>query len=176
MLNNNQIAVRIRRIRWMLSLVVLGLILSGLTTFPLIWEVNLLNTWLGSGSGLSGLPEVSGFISHIHEGVTLIDRQYPFLRYGLDWLGFAHIAIALAFLGPIQKPLEHYWIVSWAILVCILCVPAILIFGYAREMPMFWSFIDSGFPLLALIPLCIAFKNIQLLKNEVSHIAPGVQA
>lgn len=176
MSNINDFSVQIRRIRWMLCVVVLGLVFSGLTTFPLMWEVNILNNWLGDPSDLSTIPEVSGFISHIYEGVNLVHQQYPFFLYGLDWLGFAHIAIALAFLGPIRQPLEHYWVVEWAILVCLICVPAILFFGYIREMPLFWSLIDSVFPLIALVPLCIAFKDIRSLRNQLCQLSSGAKS
>lgn len=155
---------KIRRIRVLLVLVAVGLVLVGLTTYPLLWEVSLLSQWFGEASALSGFAEVSRFITHIYEGVSLVHHQYPVILYGLDWLGFAHIAIALAFVGPIKKPLEHYWVVEWGLWVCLLCVPAIFFYGYSRGIPLFWSVIDCMFPLVALVPLSIAYRDILLLK------------
>lgn len=148
----------IRRVRIALSVVVIGLIGSGLTTFPLLWEAELLNSWFGKATIFYDyLPAVSGFISHIHEGVIHTDQYYPFIFYGLDWLGFAHIAIALCFIGPLRDPVRNQWVIEWGILICLLAVPAIFYFGISHNMPFFWNFIDGIFPLLALIPLTIAW-------------------
>jgi hypothetical protein len=32
---------------------------------------------------------------------------YPFLAYGTDWLAFAHIVIAVFFIGPLVKPKDY---------------------------------------------------------------------
>jgi len=146
------------RIRAALMVVMIGLVGSGLTTFPVVWEVGLLNQWFGGTSVFSNYaPDIAKFVSHIHEGVIYTDNHYPFLFYGLDWLGFAHIAIALVFVGVLRDPVRNQWVIEWAVMICLLVVPAIFAFGVARSMPIFWSFVDGMFPLMALIPLCLAW-------------------
>lgn len=40
-------AQRLRRIRWALAIFIFGMIVSGITAFPLTWEMEMLCRWLG---------------------------------------------------------------------------------------------------------------------------------
>jgi hypothetical protein len=137
-----------------------ALILSGVTAFPLVTEV----TWFEKHISLfpSFLHE---WIHTVYNGVVATDANYPFIAYGTDWLAFAHIVIALAFIGPLRDPIRNKWVIEWGILNCILILPLAFIAGPVRHIPFFHQLIDSSFGLVGLIPLLIARKDIRTLEK-----------
>ena len=150
-----------RRIKFLLWLFIVGLLLSGLTAFPIRAEVELLNDAVGEGSAAeSWWPRLSQWISFVHRGVTEANREYPFLFYGTDWLAFAHIVIAIAFVGPLRDPVRNIWVVEFGMIACILVIPLALILGPIRGIPFFWRLIDCSFGVFGIIPLYFARKYI----------------
>jgi hypothetical protein len=97
-------AVKLRQIRWLLGIVIFGLLLSGATALPLSLEVS----WLtGISSQVFGPASViSQWLGRVDEALRLVDSRYPFLAYGTDWLAFGHFAIAIAFIGPFRDPVK----------------------------------------------------------------------
>jgi hypothetical protein len=92
----------LRRIRFWLAVFIAGLVLSGVTAFPLQfelgWLVSLLHTsWLRP---IAEFTQMLPWIERVNEGVSVSNGRYPFLAYGTDWLAFAHVVIAIAFIGP----------------------------------------------------------------------------
>jgi len=82
----------LRRIRAYLRLFLLGLVLSGMTAFPIAAEVALLESWAGEGSRIGNeWPVMGTWIAHV-QGVTAIDHKYPFAACVTDWFAFAHRA------------------------------------------------------------------------------------
>jgi len=60
----------LRRIRYLLSFFVVGLVVSGLTAFPIKTEADLLNVHLGRGSSFANTwPAMADWISRVHAGV-----------------------------------------------------------------------------------------------------------
>jgi hypothetical protein len=100
---------RLSRIRAWLWLFVAGLLLAGVTAFPLEWESRVLSQWLhGSGSWAGdAFPAMRGWIDQVRYGLAVSYDRYPWLAYGTDWLAFGHITIAMAFAGPIRDPVRH---------------------------------------------------------------------
>jgi len=102
-----------------------GTVLSGLTAFPLDWEVKILSKMVipfarvfpSIGAGLMN------WTLRVLEGVVLTNLDYPFMAYGTDWLAFGHIVIALAFIGVLRDPLRNVWIVEWGMIACVLVIP-----------------------------------------------------
>ena len=90
------------------------------------------------------------------------------LAYGYDWLGFAHIVIALAFIGPFKDPVKNKWVIDWGIFSCIAILPLAFIAGPIRKIPFFHILIDCSFGIVGLIPLLICRKWIREveLQNE----------
>jgi hypothetical protein len=84
------------RVRAWLILFVVGLVLSGVTAFPLEAETRLLATAVGS----TGPDFLVAWVDRVHEGIAATNQQYPFMAYGTDWLAFAHLVIAVAFWAP----------------------------------------------------------------------------
>jgi hypothetical protein len=142
-----------KKIRTVLAVFLILLLLSGITAFPLQWELHLLHNWFGNGTGA-----FSNWINHVFAGLDETLTKYPYLSYGTDWLAFAHIVIASAFIGPWMDPVRNVWVLKWGILACILVFPLAFICGPIREIPFFWQLIDCSFGLLGMIPLYYALK------------------
>ena len=151
-----------KRIKVWLLIFIAGLLLSGLTAFPLAWELSLLHRLLtNAASPVPTLwPELAAWITLVNEGLQDTYRHYPFVAYGTDWLAFAHIVIAIAFWGPLKDPVRNIWVVEFGMIACILVVPLALIFGPIRGIPLFWRLIDCSFGVLGIIPLWICRRQI----------------
>jgi hypothetical protein len=164
-----------RRIRCLLVLFVVGLVLSGLTAFPLKIEVDILKGLLGQGSSFENLwPAMASWISRVHTGISEVHQKYPFISYGTDWLAFAHIVIAVAFLGAIRDPMRNIWVIEFGMIACVLVVPLALIAGGVRDIPIFWRLIDCCFGILGIMPLWLARRYTQQLLRLENADAPTV--
>ena len=149
------------RIRVWLVVFVIGLVLSGVTAFPLLAEVELLARVVPD---LPGVPAgMLSWLDRVHAGLAAADRDYPFLAYGTDWLAFAHLVIAVAFLGPLRDPVRNVWIVQWGMINCVAIVPLAVIAGPVRGIPGWWTLIDISFGVFGIIPLLYAYKHIRAL-------------
>ena len=141
-----------------------GLFFSGITAFPLVAEVSLLNAWLGAGTGVEQyFPAFSQWIVKIHRGVFETNTQFPFIFYGTDWLGFAHILLAILFIGPLREPVKNIWVIEFGIVACILVVPFAFLCGPLRDIPLCWTLIDCSFGVLGIVPLLIVRRAIKAL-------------
>lgn len=147
-------------IRLMLGMVVAGLLLSGLTTFWLPQEIKWLIETVWSNS-----PDTFPFFSGEYEllvkvgrGLEIIDRDYPQILLGTDWLGFAHIILAILFLGALKDPARNIWVIQFGMISAVLVVPAAFLFGYVRELPSIHYFVDAAFGVTAFVPLYIAYS------------------
>jgi len=152
----------LNRARLVLGLFVVGLVLSGLTAFPLRTEVELLQRVFGEGSPTQAWwPALARWISFVHRGVVETSAAYPFVFYGTDWLAFGHLMIAIAFIGPLRDPVRNIWVVEFGMLACVLVIPAALVCGAVRGIPLFWRLIDCSFGVFGIIPLYLAWRLIR---------------
>src|SRR5579863_3829350 len=110
----------LRRIRFWLAVFIAGLVASGITAFPLQTElsglVSLLNTH--SLRPIAQSTHLLPWIERVHQALSATNAQYPFLAYGTDWLAFAHLVIAVAFLGPYIDPVRNKWIITFGFIAC----------------------------------------------------------
>jgi hypothetical protein len=142
-----------------------AIILSGVTAFPVETEL----AWLQKYHKY--LPEaVSSWLTKVYIGIKDTNSRYSFLAYGYDWLAFAHLVIAMAFIGPLRQPLRNVWIIEWAMLCCISVFPLALIAGPIRGIPFFHQVIDCCFGLLGLVPLAIVREKIRQLEKLTTGI------
>lgn len=164
-MNANQLRTRIRI--W-LSTFALALIFSGVTAIPLRWELDLLiKIFSGFAAPLvAPFPALLLWVEKVNAGVQATYSQYPFIAYGTDWLAFGHIAIALAFIGPVRDPVKNIWVIEFGILVCLLVIPWAFIFGPIRGIPFFWRLIDASFGVFGLIPLWLARRLTRQLHSQ----------
>jgi len=156
-----------RRVRILLSLFVVGLVVSGVTAIPLRWEATVLERIAGEGAAVQGWwPALAGWISRVYQGVTETGRQYPFIFYGTDWLAFGHFVIAIAFIGPIRDPVRNRWVIEFGMIACILVIPWALLMGPVRGIPFFWRLIDCSFGVIGMIPLYFAWRYVRLIIDD----------
>src|SRR5271169_2020855 len=104
----------IRSIRLWLSIFILGLILSGLTAFPLEHETGWLASLLSAHPFLPG--SIISWIKKVYGTLSDTGLRYPFLAYGTDWLAFAHLVLAIAFLGPLRDPVRNKWVLQFGVI------------------------------------------------------------
>lgn len=161
-----------RRVRFFLIFFVFALVVSGVTAFPLKWEVDILLQLFGPGTFMASLwPALSEWLATVREGITAVDAQYPFMFYGTDWLTFAHIVIGVAFIGPLRDPVRNIWVVEWGMICCVLVIPLALICGPLRGIPFFWRLFDCAFGVFGIIPLWLVRRDIQRLAGMGSSPA-----
>ncbi|MGA3129431.1 MAG: hypothetical protein ABSD59_01430 [Terracidiphilus sp.] len=158
----------LRRIRIWLAIFIAGLVLSGLTAFPLAaelrWLVALLHTgWMEPVAQSTGLL---AWVERVNKALVTTDARYPFLAYGTDWLAFAHLAIAIAFIGPYLDPVRNKWVVTFGLIACAGVIPLALIAGQVRGIPLAWRFIDCSFGVIGSAPLLISRRLIAAMERE----------
>ena len=158
----------IAKYRLALCAFMLGLILSGVTAFPLAGEMRLLTAWFGINPSLP--PEhyagLAFWLATVNRGLHETYAAYPWMAYGTDWLAFALIAIAVYFIGPLIDPLRNEWVLYAGLIGCALVLPLPLICGPLRGIPFYWRLIDCSFGVIGFVPLYFANKYIRMLETS----------
>ncbi len=151
-----------KQIRILVLLLQLGLLIAGLTAFWIPQGVSFLthDTQLGS------LIHQQEWLETVDTGVQTIDRSYPFIWYGTDWMVFAHILFAILFYGLYKDPIKNQWLVHFGIIACLLIVPLALIMGPIRGIPFIWQLLDCSFGLIAGIILLLLNQRINKLTTN----------
>lgn len=150
----------VRRIRVALVLFIIALVLSGVTAFPLLWELSLIGKILGVDPAEPALygDGLRFWIALVWRGLQDTYAEYPFIAYGTDWLAFAHLMIALFFLPVYRDPQRYRGNLLCGIAACVLVIPLALICGPIREIPFYWRLIDCSFGIVGIIPLLYALR------------------
>jgi len=156
--SEKKLRMQINRLIW--TFVIL-LILSGLTAFPIQWQVDFMYEHF---SFVKSDNLLGKWFTIIREGITVTNQKYPFIFYGTDWLAFAHIVIGTAFIGPLRDPVKNVWVIQWGMIACIMVLPLAFICGLIREIPFFWTLIDCSFGVFGIIPLLYCYKKIKQLE------------
>lgn len=144
-----------RQIQILVWIVIVGIVLSGVTAYPLEWELGQLASLCDSKDSNG---ELCSWIHRVHTGIKETNKHYPFISYGTDWLAFAHLVIALAFIRVLTDPIRNLWVVEWALITSLLVVPHALIAGHIREIPLFHQVIDCMFGVIA-APLLFLIRS-----------------
>jgi hypothetical protein len=156
---------RLRRIRVYLVIVVIGLVVSGVTAFPLEPELRWVLAVVRDTWPADAFPNLISWLERVHDGLVRADTEYPFLRYGTDWLAFAHLVIAVAFWGPLRDPVRNVWVVQFGMIACAGIIPLALICGPLRGIPFWWQVIDMSFGVIGVVPLLLAYRHIRVLER-----------
>jgi hypothetical protein len=156
----------LRAIRIWLVIFIVGLVVSGLTAFPLETELRVGSSVLHATPLANGMPQLTEWIDRVLHAVIVTNERYPFLAYGTDWLAFAHLVIAVAFIGVLRDPVRNIWIIVWGMIACVGIVPLALIAGPIRGIPWGWTLIDCSFGVIGIIPLVIVYRLIRGLERE----------
>jgi hypothetical protein len=144
--------------RWLLFFMAM-LFISGITAIPVEWELSVITRFFDIDS------TIGQWLERVYAGVRETSEKHYFLFYGYDWLAFAHIVLALLFIGPYKDPVRNKWVVEFGIYACLLIIPFALIAGYLRGMPLWWRFVDCSFGIIGLIPLGICYVRINWLET-----------
>jgi len=159
-----------KRVRLLLWFFIAALTASGLTAFPLEWELGML-THLAANSPLPMLwPDLVEWVARVNTGLQETYRRYPFIAYGTDWLAFAHIVIAVAFLGPLKDPVRNIWVIEFGMIACVLVLPLALICGPIRGIPFYWRLIDCSFGVFGIIPLWLCRNMIRQIEAKLKEV------
>ena len=158
-MNNKRKLIKIRTLILAFAITVA---ISGITAFPVEMELQ----WLLSHKNLLN-NNLELWLVKVYNAVKDTNNTYGFLLYGYDWLAFAHLMIALMFIGPYKDPQKNTWVIEWAMLACICVIPLALIAGPVRGIPLYWRLIDCSFGVIGIIPLWVCKKWIKSLDVEV---------
>ena len=167
-------AILRRRIRFFTWVMIIGLVVGGLTALPLQTELDLLARWMGA-ENVSPEQAASGFakwILIVRDALHATNGKYPFIAYGTDWLAFAHIVIAIAFIGALRHPVRNAWLFSFGMIASVLIIPWALITGEVRGIPVYWRLIDCSFAVGGFIPCWLCHKWTRELEKM---LASGVR-
>jgi len=134
-----------KKIKFLIIFFMTALVISGLTAFPIKSQLEMA-VWVIQNHHWKN--EYIDWIERVHLGVTETSLKFSFIAYGTDWLGFAHLVIALAFIGPLRDPIRNIWVIQFGLISCIAVFPLALIAGEIRGIPMFFgecSIVLSGY-------------------------------
>jgi hypothetical protein len=145
--------------RW-LAFFMIMLVVSGLTAVPAEWELSFAAKFFEEDSF------AGSWLNEVYLAIKNTGEKYPYLFYGYDWLAFAHIVLAIVFIGPYKDPVKNKWVIEFGTIACLLVIPFALIAGYSRHIPFWWRLGDCSFGILGLIPLGICYNKI----NEIEKL------
>ena len=161
----------LQKFRIVLGLFMVGLILSGVTAFPLQRE-------LGTLTGLRGLEHTAAadatnsfdhWILTVRDGLRDSYAQHPWLAYGTDWLAFSHLVLAIFFVGPLRDPVRNVWVLQAGLIACGLVIPLALVCGPIREIPFGWRLIDCSFGVFGAVPLWYCLRLARAMEKQLER-------
>ncbi len=160
---NNQLQHKLqRRIRLYIWVVIAGLFLSGVTAFPIETELAILINHPPIQS-----PAMAAWLNKVYQAVSATNIYYPFLSYGTDWLAFAHVMLAILFIGPLRDPVKNIWVIEFGLIASVAIFPLAFIAGNIRGIPFFWTMIDCSFGVITITLLLPCYNNIKKLRSLV---------
>jgi hypothetical protein len=163
----NQANSLLLRIRLMIIFFMISLLISGITAFPIEWELKFMT------SHPELFPDAyNDWFAIVYEGIKETNAKYPFLSYGTDWLGFAHITIAVFFIGVLKDPVRNSWIVISGMIISLMVFPHSFIFGHMQQIPVIWRLVDCSFGFFSFILLWVCYRHIkklELVKQVATH-------
>lgn len=148
---------------WILFYII-AILISGITAFYIQPGSQAIAAYIESHASISKIaPETSAWFLKITNEIDYLNKNHSFIFYGTDWLAYAHIMIAILFIGPLLDPVKNIWIIHFGMICCVLIIPTALIFGSIRSIPFLWQLIDCSFGVFGIIPLWIIRKRIKYL-------------
>lgn len=148
------------RTRICIAIVIGGLAVSGITAFPLETELN----WLNSHNAVFPIT-MQHWLNQIYTALETTNQQHPYLSYGTDWLAFAHVMLAVLFIGPYKDPVKNIWVIQFGLIACLAIFPLAFIAGPVRQIPLFWTLVDCSFGVFGAIPLIMALRYVKKMQS-----------
>jgi hypothetical protein len=143
---------------WLLFFMIM-MVLSGITAIPAEWELSFAVKFFDESS------LVGNWLNDLYIAVKNTNKNYPYLFYGYDWLAFAHVVLAIVFIGPYKDLIKNKWVIEFGAIACLLIIPFALIAGYFRGIPIWWRLIDCSFGIFGIIPLSICYNKINQMEK-----------
>lgn len=158
----------LKKIRFAVAFIIFGLIVSGVTAFPLVWELEILSSFFVKGADFNpaNYEGLAHWILKVREGLVETQQAYPFIAYGTDWLAFGHIIIALFFVPVFRDPVRYIGNLYVGLWACILVIPIALICGPIRGIPFYWQLIDCTFGVVCIVPMWLVINWVTGLKRD----------
>jgi hypothetical protein len=150
--------------KWLMFFIVM-LVVSGITAIPVEKETRIALVFVNEDS-MTGL-----WLQKTQEGLKETSARYPFLFYGYDWLAFAHVVLAIVFIGPYRDPVRNKWVVEFGAIACLLVIPFALVMGQLRGIPFWWRLVDCSFGIIGLLPMGICYNRINELEKLQKELA-----
>ncbi|MBS7563214.1 hypothetical protein KHS38_02250 [Mucilaginibacter sp. Bleaf8] len=158
-METNQTQRLYRRIRINIAIIIFGLVISGVTAFPIETELAFWLKHLPAGDSF-----ISNWVHTIYIAIHNTNELYPYLSYGTDWLAFAHIVIAIVYVGPYKDPVRNIWVIQFGMIASVLIFPLAFIVGPIRNIPFYWRLVDCSFGALCMIPLYLSYRDTKKLE------------
>jgi hypothetical protein len=148
------------RYRLVLGLFIAGLIGSGITAFPLEWELSILSKLLGitDSARYADMHGLQRWIAFVEFGLRETYSRFPFFGYASDWLAFGHLAIAAFFVLPLINPVRYRAVLQVGLVACAGVLVVALVCGPIRGIPFLWMLIDCSFGIIGAIPLLYCLR------------------
>lgn len=141
----------------------LGLFVSGVTAFPLETELRFVVRLLERMAAPAALTQ---WFHAVYAALADENARYPFLSYGTDWLAFAHLVLAMLFIGPWRDPVRNKWVVQFGFLACAAVPVLAFVAGPVRGIPIYWRLIDSSFGVFGALVLWPVWTAIRRLESQ----------
>ncbi len=154
---NTEKEVRKQIRRW-IGFFIVGLVLSGITAFPIETQLSIANEGILYFDLNNSLTQ---WLQLVFEGVKNTNNSYPFISYGTDWLAFAHLILAVLFIGPLRDPVRNSWVIEFGLIACVAIFPLALIAGAVRGIPVYWQLIDCSFGVIGGSVLWICYNKVK---------------
>ncbi len=149
----------------MLAIVVLGLVLSGATIWPMEWELSTLIALLwGDAPATQG--SVHAFLVRVLDSWRTVEQDSPFLLYGFDWLAFAHIMLAVLFAMTMRDPVRNIMVLRFGLVCCACVLVLAAVFIPLRGIPYAWMLVDMAFAPACALPLWLGLRDLQRLESQ----------
>lgn len=155
----------IKNIRHWLVFFIISLIVSGVTALDVAHGIVWLKQFYCNDT-------IHNWLNTVSVAIVKTNDNYPFLFYGYDWLAFAHIVIAVAFIAPYNDPVRNKWVIQFGRIAALMIIPFALIAGDIRGIPFWWQIIDCSIGIIALWPLSKYYSLI----NKLEELQASIQS
>lgn len=160
------------KLRIAVVVIIFGLVVSGVTAFPLEWELGILAGFfvVDGNYDPASYEGLAHWIMKVREGLVNTNDAYPFIAYGTDWLAFGHIIIALFYVPVYFDPARYRANLIVGMWACIFVIPLALICGPIRGIPFYWQLIDCSFGFFCFFPMWYAVRLAGQLKTNEANL------
>ena len=162
----------LQKARCLIAFFMAALVVSGATAFPVESELRFFCWLFGvNAETAKEAPALLGGMYSLKESFSRVNRDFPQFAYGYDWLAFAHLVIAILFIGPFRDPVRNKWVIQWGMIACVAIVPLAFVCGQVRQIPVYWTLVDCSFGVFGIVPLVLCMRYVKLLEKEGSPCA-----